>query len=276
MIRNRTGFAFVVSVCLGSCAALIAQSDSPRGRLGLAHAQYYTPTASGLKSFSCDAAIDWKAMITRFSGTEIQDDNPTLQYLHSVHLSISDELRGAGSLEWSGGAEMPQGSEGPIGQIRHGLQTSVAGFFQSWNPYMNGSMVPFPGDSATVTSKGEGVHLSESAKETKVDEDFDKNMLLTQVVVENPAVRFSATPTFVSTPAGLVVSAVQSQINQPPSAPGINLTLHVEYAQTGAYQLPSHLLFDIKNAGIIELGLSNCQVNLAAWAQTPQGEVKLP
>jgi len=76
-------FALFIIPCL--CSTQIhAQDKAARDRLFAAHAQYYTPTASGLKSFRCEATIDWKAMLTRFSGTAIPEDNPKLKYLQTV------------------------------------------------------------------------------------------------------------------------------------------------------------------------------------------------
>lgn len=80
MIRNIMRVALLAVVCLG-CASLFAQDKSARNRLSSAHAQYYTPTTAGLKSFHCDASIDWKAMLTRVTGAEIPDESPGLKYL---------------------------------------------------------------------------------------------------------------------------------------------------------------------------------------------------
>jgi hypothetical protein len=65
---------------------MAAQDKTAADRLIAAHGQYYTPTASGLRSFHCEATIDWKAMLARFGPAEIPDDNPTLKYLQTVHL----------------------------------------------------------------------------------------------------------------------------------------------------------------------------------------------
>jgi len=266
MIRKMPLHFLAVS-CL-FCAPLLAQDRSARDRLFSAHAQYYTPTVSGLKSFHCDAAIDWKAMLTHSGVADVPDDNPGLKYLQTVHLSVADELRGRGSLDWSSPGAPPQGKEEAMMQTKEGLQTSIAGFFQAWNAYMNGSMVPVPDGSVNVTTSGDGgVHLSGLSKETKFDEDFDKNMLLTQVHVDSPSIKVVAIPTYVSTPDGLVVSAVRSLVNQPPSAPQVEATFRIEYAKVDSYQIPSRIVLDIKNTGVIDFGLSACQVSVAEWAK---------
>jgi hypothetical protein len=208
-------------------------------------------------------------MLTRMSGTETPEENPGLKYLQTVHLSVADDLHGRGSLEWTSAGAPPEGKEAAIKQTREGLQNSIAGFFQTWNAYMNGSMVPLPDSSITVTKSGEGVHLSGLARDTKFDEDFDKNMLLTQVLVDSPDLKVLAIPTYVTTPDGLIVSAVRSQINQPPSAPPMEATFHIEYAKVDSFQIPSRIILDIRNTGLIEFGLSACQVSVAEWAKKP-------
>jgi len=252
--------------CL-SCAYARAEDKEARDRLAAAHAQYYTPTASGLKSFHCDASIDWRAMLSRFAGTDIPEDNPVLNMLKTVHLAITDDLHGKGSLEWTNTAEPPDNKKAAMQQMQDGLQISVAGFFQSWNAYMNGSMVPLPDSTVTVSKSGEGFHLSGAAKDMAFDEDFDKNMLLTQALVVSPTLKVLATPTFTPTPEGLVVTTVLSQVHQPPTAPETNATFRIEYAKVESYQIPSRVVFDIKNTGVIEIGLSACKVTVSDWAK---------
>lgn len=263
MIRKT--FCLLCAFCCST--ALSAQNKSPRDRLIAAHAQYYTPTASGLKSFHCEASIDWKAMLTRFSGNEIPDDNPALKYLQTVNLSIDDELKGKGALTWKSAVAPPSDKEEGMNQIRDGLQISVAGFFQSWNAYMNGSMVPLPDSTVTLTQVDQGFHLSGASKDMKIDEDFDPNMVLSQVFVVSSAMKVVATPTYSATADGLVVSAVTSRINQPPSAPETQATFRIEYAKVDAFQIPNRVVLDIKNTGVIDIGFSNCQVGLADWAK---------
>jgi hypothetical protein len=143
----------------------------------------------------------------------------------------------------------------------------VGGFFQSWNGFMNGSMVPFPDKSVEVTTTEAGVHLHGTSTSLKPDEDFDKNMLLTQVVVDTPTMKAVAMPTYVRTNDGLVVSAVASQINQPPSAPPIEVTFRVEYAKVESFQIPLHLVYDVMNVGVIEIGFNTCVVSVLGSAE---------
>ena len=208
-------------------------------------------------------------MLTRLTGKDVAEDNPGLQFLRTVRLSVDDELKGNGSLQWTDTVPVPPGKEAAMNQTRDGLQTALAGFFQSWNAYMNGSMVPFPDETVKITEAGQGFHLSGLSKDMKIDEDLDKNMVLTQVLVVTPAMRIQATPAYTSTADGLVVSTVTSQINQPPTAPEMVATFRIEYAKVDAFQIPSHIVLDIRNTGLIEFGLNNCKVLTADWAKKP-------
>jgi ketosteroid isomerase-like protein len=267
-MKRKVSFLLFAITCLYSMTTL-AQDKAASDRLRLAHAQYYTPTASGLKSFRCEATIDWKALLARFSGAEIPEDNPMLKYLQTVHLSVVDQLKGKGSMEWSDTSAPPDGKEEDMKQMRVGLQTMIDGFFQSWNAYMNGSMVPLPDKTVDVTTEGVRTHLHGESADMKFDEDYDENMLLTQVVVDTPEVKVVAVPTYVKTDDGLVVATVRSQLNQPPSAPPVEVTFRVEYAKVDSFQIPSHVIYDVKNIGVVEVGFSACQVSVADSAQKP-------
>jgi hypothetical protein len=270
---NRKVMRLLLFVITCFCStSMLAQDKAASDRLFAAHAQYYTPTANGLKSFHCEATIDWKALLTRFSGAEILEDNPMLKYLQTVHLSVVDQLKGKGSMEWSDTGVPPEGKEERVKQMRDGLQIMMSGFFQSWNAYMNGSMVPFPDRSVEVTTTEAGIHLHGTSTNTKFDEDFDKDMLLIQVLVDTPEMKVVAVPTYVRTDDGLVVSAVASQVNQPPSAPPTEVTFHMEYAKVDSFQILSHVVYDIKNVGVIEVGLNTCQVSVTDSAQKPAAE----
>jgi hypothetical protein len=132
---------------------------------------------------------------------------------------------------------------------------------------MNGSMVPLPDNSVEVTTAGDGIHLHATPNNTNFDEDFDKDMLLTQAVVESSQLRVVARPTYVRTEDGLVISTVSSRVNQPPSAAPIDVTFRVEYAKVGSFRIPSHVVYDIKNVGVIEIAFNACEVSAADSAQ---------
>lgn len=231
-----------------------------------ARSLYYTPTVQGLKSFRCTVDFDWKDFLTRFSGGDIQDDNPVLQHLRTVHLSVSDDLNGSGKLDWTTSGTPPAGKEDSIAKMKDGMQQMMVGFFSSWNAYMNGNMVPLPDSTTTVTDNADGFRLHATAEGTEVTELFDKNLLLTEAHVVQPSSDVYAYPTYADTPDGRVISAIRTVFRQPPTAPPAELNISVAYVPVQNFRIPETLNYELKNVGAFEFKFSACSVETAKKA----------
>lgn len=230
-------------------------------RFMTARALYYTPTAQGLKSFKCSVDFDWKDFLSRYAnGAEIKDDNPFLQYLHTVHLSINDDLNGEGKLEWTASGAPPAGKEDSAAKMKEGMEQMMVGFFSSWNAYMNGNMVPIPDSTTTIVETPDGFRLHAASPGTEVTELFDKNLLLTEAHVVQPANDVYAYPTYTDTPDGRVVSAVRTVFRQPPTAPPAELNIRITYTPVQGFRVPATLGYELKNVGSFDFKFSDCSV----------------
>ena len=234
-------------------------------RINQAKALYYTPTSTGLKSFHCDVTVDWKDLLARFGAAGLPDTDPHLVYLNSIKLSLDDNLTGTGSLNWVA----PSGSASPddsTEKIRGGMLQMVSGFFQSWNPFMNGSYIPKLDATTTAKPEGDGLLIHSGDDATNVNEHFDKTMLLTDMHVITSGVDVDAHPTFLETPRGRIISVLKSEVHQPPTAPAMMVTMSTTYAPVSTYQLPSTLTFTVQNVGDFLFKLSACKINTPAPA----------
>jgi hypothetical protein len=239
-----------------------AQTTPANTRLSSARALYYTPTVQGLKSFRCTVNFDWKDFLTRFSGggADVNDDNPLLQYMRTVHLTVSDNLNGDGHLDWTATGTAPAGKEESIARMKDGMQQMMVGFFSSWNAYMNGNMVPLPDSTTTVAENGDWLKLHAATEGAEVTELFDKNLLLTEAHVVQPTSDVFAYPTYDDTPDGRVVSAIRTVYRQPPTAPPAELNIRVSYAPVQGFRLPETLSYELKNVGSFVFKFSACYV----------------
>jgi hypothetical protein len=247
----------------GTPSAPHATPSPGTAKLSAARALYYTPTTRGLQSFRCNVDFDWKDMLTRYAGTTVPDDNPFLQYLRSVQLAVSDDLKGAGQLEWTTAGSPPAGQEDSAAKMKEGMQQMMTGFFSSWNAYMNGNMVPAPDATTTITETPDGMRMHATAADTDVTELFDKNMLLTQAHVVQPTSDVYAYPTYIDTTDGRIVSAIRTVFRQPPTAPSAELTLNISYAPVQSFRLPESLNYELKNIGAFAFRFSACSVQTA-------------
>src|SRR6185437_16827518 len=261
-MTSRTICALLCSAAFltGTPRVLRAQTTSPNTKLISARALYYTPTVQGLKSFRCTVDFDWKDFLSRYSGGDVTDDNPLLQYLRTIHLAVSDDLNSDGKLEWTTSATAPAGKEDSVAKMKDGMQQMMFGFFSSWNAYMNGNMVPAPDSTTTVTDNADGIRLHATSEGTEVNELFDKNLLLTEVHVVQPTSDVFAYPTYNDTPDGRVISTIRSVFRTPPTAPAGELNIRVSYATVQNFRLPETLNYELKNVGAFEFKFSACSV----------------
>lgn len=245
-------------ICLTLTAT--AQKPTPADRLARARATYYTPTANGLTSFNCDLIFDWKDLLTRAGGVDVPDDNPMLRYLNATHLSVTDDLHGKAVLDWSNTATLPDGKEASVAQMKGGLEQMIGGFFQSWNVYMNGGMVPYPDKTVTVTATDTGYLLHSAAGGYSVDENFNPDMLLTEAHVTTKDNDTTAYPKYVDTERGRMISVIRSVYRAPPSAPPAEVTISMEYQPVSSFQIPSVMIADLQNVGVFRMKFAACSV----------------
>jgi hypothetical protein len=203
--------------------------------------------------------VDWKDLLARFGAANLPADDPHLVYLQSTRLSVDDDLNGVGTLNWTSPATGDM--DDSVGKIRGGMEQMLSGFFQSWNPFLNGSYIPALDATTTAKAEGDGVLVHSGDASNEVNEHFDKNMLLTEMHVTNSALDVKAHPTFLETPKGRLISVLKSEVHQPPTAPALEVTMSSTYAPVASFQIPAILTFSVQNVGDFVFKLSACQVN---------------
>jgi hypothetical protein len=249
--------AGIVSLLVCVAVPAPAQKLSPEDRFAQARATYYIP--SGLASLRCDISIDWKNLLTHFGGKVVADDDPYLHYLNSARLSVTDDLKGETTLGWANIGSPPAGTEDAATKMRTGIEQIVRGFFQPWNAYMNGAMVPPMDNNVTVTKVGSGFRIHEVNTTGTLDEKYDSNLLLTEAHVISKYADAMAYPKFANTANGRVVSVIRTTY-QTPAAPLTDITMTIAYVPVDSFQIPSTLKANYQKAGDIRLDFSSCTV----------------
>lgn len=273
--RNLKALTIVSALAIPMLAAWTAeaQTDAATQRYLLARATYYTPTTSGLRTFDCKVSTDWRAFLSRAAGKEIADDNPAVKYLNSVNITVHDTLRSKAEVHWDESTPAPENLQGATAQMRDGVRQMLEGYFQSWNGFLNGTMVPAPDPSTKISISTDGTHLAAAATNTSLDEDFDKNMLLTRAhILMKDSSDTIVFPSFLESPRGRIIAELRSEVRQPPTAPPVYITMSAKYQTVGGYDIPSTLHFDVQNAAQLDFALTGCVVNAA----TPAAETKKP
>ena len=117
---------------------------------------------------------------------------------------------------------------------------------------MNGSMVPIPDSSVTITNAGDGTHLSGTSDGSTFDEDFDKNILLTQVQVVTPTLKVLRRPPTLY--AGRF-TGLHCHIRGGPAPHSPAGCCHFSHRlpEVDTFQIPSRVILDIKYTRLIEI-----------------------
>ncbi len=221
---------------------------------------YYTPIDRGLQGFSCDVSFNWKQFIETANHAPVPDGDERLAYLRSIKLTVTDELNGAGQLQWAAPTTAPDASEQSIAQIRSGMQAMWSGFFQSWNGFNTGDLVSLNDRQTTVERTGSGYHVFTAQSGKIAEETYNKQFVLLSLHVSTPTLDSNLTPIFLDTAQGRIVTNLNSVVKQPPSAPGSTIDTTVHYAPVNGFQLPLEVAIDVAGAANFDFTLTNCTV----------------
>lgn len=243
--------------------SLIAQDQATKDQFAKAAALYYTPSKSGLDSFHCDVTADWQAMLEKSLGKALDADNPLLKFLDTAKMSVDDNLKtGVAEFHWATG-NPPEGMA-PVAQMMHdGLDQTMNGFFQAWNPFVTGELVDVTGGKLSAEENG-GVVLSATAGKQAVESHFDNQLLLTSMHVKLTGMELTMKPKFDETPQGRVITGMDSDYTSAAMGGGtMRVTMHVKYADVTGYELPSELTAGAGDQ-LLTFHFSGCTVNPVA------------
>lgn len=249
---------FVAGASVPGASAQAASGQTDAAAVNKARALYYTPVDSGLQGFHCEVNFDWRDFIQKASNQPVPENDSRLGYLKAVKLSVDDDLRGQGKLNWESVAPVPEGSEDSVDKVRGGLQQLWSGFFQAWNGFFTGDMLT-PDPKATLDRNGTGYHVSVRNGANLAEEQFDANLTLQTVHVVTPAIESTIAPTFTSGPQKLMVTGIRSMYRQPPTSDATEVVMSLKYAPVGGFQLPSEVRVAVGPADF-SFHLVNCTV----------------
>jgi hypothetical protein len=180
-------------------------------------------------------------------------------------MEVSDNLDGDGKLTWTDSTSVPADFTSNSKQMRDGIVQMISGFYQSWNQFVNGGMVPAPDTSTTEENTDDGgLHLHGKDANSVFDEEFDKNMLLLSAHVVMKDLDNTAYPTYEASTDGLRVNRVHNVLHQPPTAPAQDVSMAVSYMPVSGFQLPSTLAVTLQGTGEFDFTFNNCTINPAA------------
>ena len=258
---QRKMFARVLAllpVLLASVA--VSQDTTPAQDFEKVPPTYYSLTANGLKSFRCDVGFDWAAFLRQSKHSPVTAESPLSKYLKTVHLSIVDDLRGQGKMLWQTSATPSAEDADYVQMLQAAIPGSWGGFFQSWNAYMNGSMISTAGGQMQVERTNTGFYLKAQTDQILVEKEFAKD-LLTAIHVKTANMDIRVYPTYADTPQGRVIQAFHSTSVATAASPTSDSLISIKYGNVDGFYLPSNVHIVANKTVSWDFQVTNCQVS---------------
>lgn len=224
--------------------AVSAQTNTQlKERAALARAALYNPTKEGLQGFHCNVDVDWKDLFSNATGTEIKPDNPKLKMFENVKIKVADRMWSGAEMTWTNPPDITPDLETSASMLRESMRQMLAGFFMSWNSFVNGSVVPDMNSAEAKDAKlfvetGQ-LHLKAGDKNMTVEEVFGDENQLVSLHVANSEMDIVTKPTYSKDQKGLLVTSLGSLVKMPVSSPGIASTMAATYGDVQGYKLPA-------------------------------------
>jgi len=257
-------------------ASAASLNDSLMAR---ATAIYSSTVKSGLRSFDCQVHPDWyKIIVTSRKSVPLASGDARPALLGAVKVTLHARLAGGSTLDWQpspdSGQPRDQATLDMLDRAHRSIESTLEGVLKLWIPLVDGSLAEsLGGDDMEVaqTAGGYVVQSKDQSKDTQkspvqthsVTEKFDRNLLLEHFTLVNAGSTSSLTPTFQSTPPGLLVSGFDVRL-QPAGVPATDAQqMHIafEYQTVSGIQIPGSINVQLPNVVQINFALDGCTVN---------------
>ena len=249
-------------------SAQAAQPNPDTEWLANTSALYYSSAKAGLTGFDCAVHPDWHTLFASANkGETIADDDPRIVLLKSVKITIHAHMMGNSTIEWVADSrpDKPRGdsSTALLDGMHQSVEQTLEGFLQFWSPFMEVSVVPdsVQGLEITHTPTVHTIHAKEG--DTEMTEVFSHELVLEQfnVNMKGTAIKFS--PTYKSTPQGLLVSKFAAHIlpaGAPPEQAQV-MNVAVDYQTVNGLTIPGQLSMDVIGTGTFNFTFDGCSTN---------------
>jgi hypothetical protein len=252
----------------GTATAEPAKPDPDAEFLAKASDLYYSSSRAGLRAFDCQVHPDWHSLfVSAEQEPSVADDDPRIQLLKSVNITLHGRLTGGSSLDWT----PPTVSAKPINQdladllnsMHQASDRTLTGFMQFWSPFIDGSVIPATPDGLEITHSVKGHTLHADQQGTSLTEILDSNLVMQQFNVATGGARINFSPRYKTTGQGLLVNGFQARIQVPSDPPdqAEQMRVEIDYQSVGGYPIPSKISMEVVGTGRSDFMLDSCTVN---------------
>lgn len=256
------GCIAVISIVLLS-AVSYAQSDVPDKAKVVQHIRelYYTPSEAGLRSFSCEANVDWRSILQQAAGGKaVAVDDARLLYLdqakYKLHASLPDE---SVVIDFAAPSGIQPANSARLDGMIAGARQMLGGLLRQSVDFLNGKFIPRPNEDFVLQRSDDGYRLILTRANKTGHQSFSPDYTLWESRVTENGQNVDLLPMFAKTDQGLLFTGFEGTFGSSGSAP-VAITIHVRYQSLDGYQIPSGLKAEV-NGNEFNFDFSKCQIN---------------
>jgi hypothetical protein len=221
---------------------------------------YYTPTAAGLRSFSCEAKPDWRSILQQDMHKDIAIDDRLLSYLNQVKITFKASLEGTVNVDGISPTGSYPASYVVLDRINAGAQSMLQALLQQWIEFLNGKFMPTPEEDFRLQHTDDGYRLTLTGGTKTGHQAFSPDYLMNESRVTEGGQNVDLIPTFAKTRQGFLLTRLAATFGSSGSAPN-GFVMRPEYQTVGAYQIPGGLSATFQNTAQIDFTFTDCQIN---------------
>ncbi len=232
---------------------------------------YYSTKEAGLDGFDCEVHPDWRKLFSSATqGAAIADDDPRLNTLRPVKVTMHARMGGGSSVDWvqTTDPDMPLDADATslLDQMHRATEQTVQGFLQFWTPFVDGSVVPANSGGMKITHSTTDYTIHIEHNGAQVTEIFSTELVLQHFDVVTSGVSIKFAPSYQPTEKGLLVNQFDAHIDPVGQAtvPTQEMHVKVSYATVDGLPIPSNLNMEVVGTGIFDLTMDGCRTHLAA------------
>lgn len=229
---------------------------------------YFSSAKAGLAGFDCDVHPDWRALIVSANkGKEVAENDEHLAQLKNVKVKMHARMRGGSTIEWlensSDGQQTSDEMNATINTLHQTVQQILEGFMQFWSPFMEVAMVPPKADGLEITHSPTSHIIYTKDGTTELTEIFNKDLVLEHFNLMLAGTSIKLTPTFESTPQGMLVRSFAAEIMPAGATPEKmqKMQVRVDYQTVNSQTIPGQLNMDISGTGNFNFAFDGCSTD---------------
>jgi hypothetical protein len=252
----RLSAAFVICCLLPELAFSQAVSDKDkRDILKRATGSYYSLPKEGLASFRCAAIPNFED-----EEAELREANPEaadawLKQLAQIDMAVTVGADGKATVS------RKDISDDNLKVIAEDARQTITNFFETWSPYVIGTVFPAPDGEYQLEDLGAEYRLSFKNGPASSVITLAKDFSVDARMITSPDLDSATWPQFSKTAKGFLPASIDTDLRVPANGGPTHVATSITYQEISGFQLPKTIRNEIttgEGSDEIEVDLTSC------------------